>query len=130
MAAWTKIEKVMLLIAVAVGGAASAQPMEKAAATAARATSSATRAQKLATGTVLEIDAKAQRVLVEHGPIPSIGMDAMTMEFLVPDRGLVDSLRPGDKIRFAADWKGGEYRITRIEHVTRAAKSRGGRPAN
>jgi Cu/Ag efflux protein CusF len=130
MAAWTKFEQLVLLIAVAAGAAASAQPLEKAPPTAARAAPSAARAQKLATGVVIEVDAAAQRVLVEHGPIPSLGMDAMTMEFLVPDRRLVASLRPGDRIRFAADWKGGEYRITRIEDVTRSGKSRRGRPAN
>jgi Cu(I)/Ag(I) efflux system protein CusF len=73
----------------------------------------------LATGEVLEVDAKEQRVLIKHGPIASIGMDAMTMEFLVPDRKLLQQLKPGDRIRFAVVWRKGEYEITHAEVTAR-----------
>lgn len=63
----------------------------------------------------MEIDVKSRRVLVKHGPIASLGMDAMTMEFLVPDRKLLQKLRAGDRIQFAAVWRKGEYEITRAE---------------
>ncbi len=69
----------------------------------------------LARGEVLEVDAKEKRVTVKHGPIPNIGMDAMTMEFLVPDEKLLASLKPGDQVRFAVVYKDGEYVITRAQ---------------
>lgn len=81
--------------------------------------SAAPVAGALATGEVLEVDAKEQRVLVKHGPIASIGMDAMTMEFLVPDRKLLLRLKPGDRIRFAVVWRKGEYEITHAELTER-----------
>ena len=83
------------------------------------ASSTAAAAASLATGEVLEIDRKEKRVLVRHGPIASIGMDAMTMEFLVPDARLLQTLKTGDKIRFAVLWRKGEYEITHAEVTAR-----------
>jgi Cu/Ag efflux protein CusF len=74
-----------------------------------------TRQLPLARGEVLEVDRQAASVLVKHGPIPSLGMDPMTMEFLVPDPKLLALLKPGDKVRFAAAFKDGDYVITRAE---------------
>jgi Cu/Ag efflux protein CusF len=74
--------------------------------------SSAAPSTSMATGEVLEIDRKEGRVLVKHGPIASIGMDAMTMEFLVPDPTLLKQLRAGDHMRFSVLWRKGEYEIT------------------
>lgn len=78
----------------------------------------------LARGEILEVDKAEKRVLVKHGPILSLGMDPMTMEFLVPDTTLLASLRPGDKIRFAAAYKDGDYVLTRAEPVKRHAGQR------
>jgi Cu/Ag efflux protein CusF len=78
----------------------------------------------LADGEVLEVDKAGKRVLVKHGPIQHIGMDAMTMEFGVPDEKLLSSLKPGDKVRFAAIWKDGDYVITRVEVVRRPKAKR------
>jgi Cu(I)/Ag(I) efflux system periplasmic protein CusF len=74
----------------------------------------------LVNGEVIEVDQKEQRVTLKHGPIKSIGMDAMTMEFLVPDAKLLASLKPGAKIRFAAAWKNGDYVLTRVEERKRS----------
>lgn len=90
-----------------------------------RAASASPRPLPLAKGEVLEVDRKERRVLIKHGPIQSIGMDAMTMEFLVPDARLLASLQPGDSVRFAATWKDGDYLLTRAQVV----KRRGARPA-
>jgi Cu(I)/Ag(I) efflux system periplasmic protein CusF len=78
----------------------------------------------LARGEVLEVDRKEQRVLMKHGPIQSIGMDAMTMEFRVPDRKLLALLKRGAKVRFAAAYKDGDYEITRVELVKRSGARR------
>ena len=96
------------------GGAASGAPQPVA--------SAAARPMPLARGEVLEVDRKEQRVLMKHGPIRSLGMDAMTMEFLVPDRQLLAALRPGDQVRFAAIFKDDEYLLTRVEVLKRRGK--------
>ncbi|GEM_PF-336530 len=110
---------VQLLMLLALAGLASAQGQTAPASTGLgrAASSSAGVAGSLANGEVLEIDRKEKRVLLKHGPIASIGMDAMTMEFLVPDGKLLRSLKPGDKVRFAAVWRNGDYEINRIEVV-------------
>jgi Cu/Ag efflux protein CusF len=82
---------------------------------------SAAAAASMATGEVLEIDRKEGRVLVKHGPIASIGMDAMTMEFLVPDPKLLKQLKAGDQIRFSVVWRKGEYEITSAKVTGRKA---------
>ncbi|MCM2253796.1 MAG: copper-binding protein [Ramlibacter sp.] len=69
----------------------------------------------LARGEVLEVDAKLASVTVKHGPIPRLGMDPMTMEFLVPDPKVLAQLKPGARIRFDAVFKDGDYLITRVE---------------
>jgi Cu(I)/Ag(I) efflux system protein CusF len=98
------------------GGAASGAPQPASPAAASQA--------PLARGEVLEVDRKEQRVLMKHGPIRSLGMDAMTMEFLVPDRKLLAALRPGDQVRFAAVFKNDDYVLTRVEVLKRRGKAR------
>lgn len=83
------------------------------------ASASAASQGPLANGEVLEVDKKAKRVLIKHGPIQHIGMDAMTMEFLVPNDKLLSTLKPGDRVRFVVVWKDGDYVITRIEVLKR-----------
>src|SRR5215208_4939489 len=83
----------------------------------------------LASGEILEVNKKEASVLVKHGPIPSLGMDAMTMEFLVQDPQLLGLLKPGDKVRFAAAFKNGDYVMTRAEVLKRRASQRPKRSA-
>lgn len=56
-------------------------------------------------------------VLLKHGPIANLGMDAMTMQFGVADAKLLKAVKAGDKIRFAADKVNGKYVVTRIEQA-------------
>ena len=72
-------------------------------------------ADKLADGTVKKIDAPTQRVMLAHGPIPSVGMGPMTMMFKVKDAAMLKPLKEGDKVRFQVEDRGGSYTITRIE---------------
>lgn len=81
------------------------------------------RALPLVRGEVIEIDAKERRLLVKHERIPNLGMDPMTMEFLVAPGEPLPALKPHDRIRFAARYAGGEYLITKIQPVkARAGK--------
>lgn len=79
------------------------------------ATSALATAASLSSAEVLKVYPKEKRVLLKHGPIPSIGMGAMTMEFGLPDLKMLRSVKPGDKVRFAADQVKGEYVVTHIE---------------
>lgn len=75
----------------------------------------ATAAEKLAEGTVKRIDAANQRVMLAHGPIPSIGMGAMTMMFKVRDAQMLKPLKEGDKVRFQVEKIDGSHTVVRIE---------------
>jgi Cu(I)/Ag(I) efflux system periplasmic protein CusF len=120
----TKLVFLSMPLALAMSAAVSAQPASGAAMPARPASSSAAAQPTLANGEVLEIDTKEKRVLLKHGPIQHIGMDAMTMEFNVPDGKLLASLKPGDKVRFDAAFKNGDYEITRMEVVKRRSSNR------
>jgi Cu(I)/Ag(I) efflux system periplasmic protein CusF len=88
------------------------------------ASSASTRQLPLARGEVIEVNRQDRSVLVKHGPIPSLGMDPMTMEFLVPDAQLLARLAPGTRIRFDVLWKDGDYVITRAEVLEPRARRR------
>jgi len=83
------------------------------------ATAAVPRTMPLADGEVLEVDRQARTVLMKHGPIANLGMDAMTMEFVVRDARLLAALKPGDRLRFATVYEGGDYLLTHVEHVKR-----------
>jgi len=52
------------------------------------------------TGTVMEIDKKAGKVKLDHGPIKSIGWMSMKMAFDVEDAAMLDDIKAGDKVGF------------------------------
>ena len=69
----------------------------------------------LADGEVRKIDKDAGKITLKHGPIKSLDMPPMTMVFQVRDRALLDKVKAGDKVRFAAEEKSGAYIVTAIE---------------
>lgn len=69
----------------------------------------------LADGEVRKVDPETRRITIRHGPITSLGMPPMTMVFQVRDPALLDQVKSGDKIRFAAERERGAYVVTRIE---------------
>lgn len=75
----------------------------------------ASAALPLVSGTVEKVDAAAGRVTIDHGPIPNLNMDGMTMVFRVQDPALLKSLKAGARIRFSADRVQGQITLTRIE---------------
>ena len=58
---------------------------------------------QLTVGLVKKIDLKSQEVMIQHGPLNSIGMPAMTMSFGVIDASWLKKLKVGDKINFSAE---------------------------
>lgn len=71
-------------------------------------------AAALADGVVKKVDKAGGRVTVSHGPLPN-GMPAMTMAFRVKEAGWLDSLKEGQKIRFAPEDVDGVLTIVRLE---------------
>lgn len=62
-----------------------------------------------------KVDKDAQKLTLRHGPIDNLGMPGMTMVFQVQDPAVLDRVKAGDKVRFAADKIGGTFTVTRIE---------------
>ena len=75
----------------------------------------ATTAAPLSDGLVKKVDKAAGEVVIQHGQLDSIGMPPMTMAFGVADKTWLDRLKPGDKIRFAAEMKGSTPVVSRYE---------------
>ncbi|MCW5590595.1 MAG: copper-binding protein [Burkholderiales bacterium] len=108
------ITLVAALAAFAAGGTA-AQMHNHGHAAAEPATLSQAAAVPMADGEVRKIDKGAGKITLKHGPIKSIDMPPMTMVFQVRDRALLDKVKEGDKVRFAAEEKAGAYVVTAIE---------------
>lgn len=73
-------------------------------------------------GKVTEVDAKAGRIELDHGPMPSIKWPAMKMGFMVEDRALLEGLKAGDAVEFEIRGepdKDGNYVIRKIAPGTR-----------
>ena len=70
-----------------------------------------------AEGLVKKVDKDRGRLTLRHGPLENLGMPAMTMLFHVTEPGLLDRLKPGDKIRFRAERLDGKLTATQIEVV-------------
>ncbi len=66
-------------------------------------------------GIIKKIDTKAGEIVIQHGQLDSIGMPPMTMAFGVADKTWLDKMKAGDKIRFAAEMKGGNPVVSRYE---------------
>jgi len=66
-------------------------------------------------GTVEKVDAGTGKVTIDHGPIPNLNMDAMTMVFRAQDPALLQGVKEGDKVRFQADRVNGQISVVRIE---------------
>lgn len=69
----------------------------------------------MVSGTVEKVDAAAGKITIEHGAIPNLNMDSMTMVFRVQDPAMLKGVKPGDKIRFAADRVNGQITVTKIQ---------------
>ena len=64
---------------------------------------------------VRKVDKDAAKITLSHGEIRNLEMPPMTMVFQVKDKAMLDKVKAGDKVRFAADKVGGAYTIIQIE---------------
>jgi Cu(I)/Ag(I) efflux system protein CusF len=69
-------------------------------------------------GQVTKIDESAQKITIKHGALKKFGMeDGMTMVFHVLDPALLQTVKPGDKVRFVPDRVNGQFTVTKIEKI-------------
>lgn len=67
------------------------------------------------TGTVNSVDPAAHKVNVSHGPIPTIGLPAMTMDFAVAPSVDLNAVKSGTRIKFDMEHgQNGSYVIQSI----------------
>ena len=66
---------------------------------------------------VRKIDKEQNKVTLRHAPIASLDMPAMTMVFRVSDPKMLQTIKVGDKVKFAADKIDGAYTVTALEIV-------------
>jgi Cu(I)/Ag(I) efflux system protein CusF len=74
-------------------------------------------AQAMVDGEVRKVDHAAGKLTIRHGPLTDLDMPAMTMVFRVADPKMLDTVKPGDKVRFVAIRDGGVFTVTRLERV-------------
>jgi Cu/Ag efflux protein CusF len=76
---------------------------------------SAPKPVPMADGEIRKVNKAAATITLRHGPIPSLNMPAMTMDYKVANPKFLDAFKPGDKVRFTADKIGDQYTVTRLE---------------
>ena len=70
-------------------------------------------------GSVVEVDVGANRLRLDHDPIPALKWPRMEMEFAVTPGALPKSLKPGERVKFELQsGKPGEFVINRLEIVS------------
>lgn len=72
-------------------------------------------ADATAEGTVKKIDKSAGKLTIAHDLLETAGTLAMTMVFRAADAGMLDQVKVGDKIRFAAGRVDGALTVTALE---------------
>ena len=69
----------------------------------------------LTPGEVRKVDKDTGKVTIKHGPLENLGMPPMTMVFRVKDSAMLDQMKEGDKINFAADKVNGAITVIKVE---------------
>ncbi len=69
----------------------------------------------MVSGKIEKIDTAQGKITIDHGPIPNLNMDAMTMVFRVQDPALLQGVKAGDKVLFTADRVNGQISVTSIK---------------
>lgn len=67
-------------------------------------------------GVVKAVKTDVKRLTISHGPIKSLGMDGMTMDFAVYDPAMLDEVKAGHQVSFMMEVdKKGNFIIMEIE---------------
>lgn len=66
---------------------------------------------------VEQVDPQGGLLVLKHHEIPNLGMEAMTMGFMVADKRMLAAVKAGDRVKFQSDMVGGEATVVWIEPV-------------
>jgi Cu(I)/Ag(I) efflux system periplasmic protein CusF len=66
-------------------------------------------------GEVRKIDKEQGKLTLKHGPITNLDMPGMTMVFKAADPAMLDQVKVGDKVKFAAENRNGALTVTAIK---------------
>ena len=111
-----KLHVTLVALAIGLSGTAWAQTRDHAAHHPAAATT-AESAARLTDGEIRKVDKETQKLTIRHGAIENLGMPPMTMVFRVTDPAMLDNIKVGDKVRFAAEQRDGAITITKVERA-------------
>lgn len=75
-------------------------------------------------GTVEAVDRESGQIVIDHDDVEGL-MPAMTMNFVVSDRRLLDRLAPGQIIDFEIHFTGRSYEVSSAEVVDEASEASG-----
>ena len=65
-------------------------------------------------GTVEKIDESAEKITLDHAPIPNLDMGQMKMVFKAGDKAMLKQVKKGDKVLFTAERVNGQLTVTSI----------------
>jgi Cu(I)/Ag(I) efflux system periplasmic protein CusF len=66
-------------------------------------------------GEVRKVDLDSKKITLKHGAIKNLDMPPMTMVFGVKDAAMLNGVKAGDKVRFAASNDGGKMTVTELQ---------------
>lgn len=66
-------------------------------------------------GEIRKVDKDTGKITIQHGEIKNLDMPGMTMLFQVKDAAMLDTVKPGDKVKFRAEKLGGGIVVTDIQ---------------
>lgn len=66
-------------------------------------------------GEITKVDESAGKMTIKHDAITNLDMGAMTMVFKANDLAILKTVKPGDKIKFAADKVNGQMTVMKVE---------------
>lgn len=69
----------------------------------------------LVSAEVRKVDRATHKITLSHEPIPNLEMPKMTMVFQVKERIMLDRVKAGDKVKFAAARIDGQLTVVAIE---------------
>lgn len=100
--------------------AAQAQSTDKAVtypsvAQAAPGTPGAPKQSEMTPGEIQKVDKGANQLTIKHGAIKSLDLPSSTILFTVRDPAILDTVQPGDKVKFKAMNEGGKVVVTEFE---------------
>ena len=69
----------------------------------------------LTDGEIRKVDKDAKKITIKHGPLTNLDMPAMTMVFQVKEPAMLEQVKVGDKVKFAAEKLGGSFTVTKFD---------------